>query len=159
MGFVHGRSIFAGPGPDAISAVPAGHSGHSGGEQSTGPRPPRLSSRNKERDGLQAAHGTELVPAGLDQGRHFPPLGDGFGGIAPMPQGVPVAGLTTAPISAAVKPTASPSRHGRRLTRHPAPVPRPASRALVHGQAAVHGLVPPVSMPPPPPPGQGSHRH
>src|SRR4051812_28279811 len=100
---------------------------------------------------LPVAHAAELIPAGAEQRRHLPPPGDGFDRIVPMLQGIAVAWLTADPISTAVESTAAPPLHGWRLAWHPAPVPGMASGALVHGQAAVHGFVPPVSMPPPSP--------
>ena len=63
--------------------------------------------------GLQVLHAAELIPASAEQRRHLPPPGDGFGGIAAMPEGVAVTFGRSAAFSAAVKPTASPTRHGR----------------------------------------------
>jgi hypothetical protein len=62
---------------------------------------------------LLVTHRPELIPTGADQRRYHPPLGDGFGGVAAMPEGVAVAPRRPDPISAAVKPTASPTRHSR----------------------------------------------
>src|SRR5690349_18333440 len=92
---------------------------------------------------LEVAHRPELVPAGAEQRYHLTPLGHSFSGVVPMFQGIPVTRLTADPISAAVKPTAGPPHHSWRLARHPAPVPGTASRAQMHGEAAVHGFVPP----------------
>jgi hypothetical protein len=107
---------------------------------------------------LPVAHRPELVPTDPKQRRYLPPLGDGFGRIASMPEGVLVARLTADPISAAVEPTAGSSRHSRRPAWRSVPVPGTASRAPMHGQAAVHGFVPPFSIPPPPPRRPDNHR-
>src|SRR5687767_5880310 len=115
-------------------------------ELTTSARPERvwlLEVATRDRRGLQAlpgggrlqvAHGIEPVPAGADQGRRFPALGNGLGGIEPMLQGVPVARWAANPVSAAVHPAPLPPRH-RRLTAW-CSVSRPgmASRTLVHGQ-------------------------
>jgi hypothetical protein len=62
---------------------------------------------------LHVTHRAKLIPAGAEQRRHHPPLGDGFGGVAAMPEGVAVVRLAAAAFSAAVKSTATPTRHSR----------------------------------------------
>src|SRR3954452_12985308 len=81
--------------------------------------------------GLQLTHAVELIPTGPEQRRHFPPFGDRFGRVAAMPESVAVTRLTADPISAAVKPTASPPFHRRRLARRSAPGSGIAAERLV----------------------------
>jgi hypothetical protein len=52
-----------------------------------------------------------LVLAGAEQRRHFPPLGDGLGGVVPILQRIVVAARSATPVSAIVH--ASP-HHGHR---------------------------------------------
>src|SRR3954464_841015 len=111
---------------------------------------------------LHVTHRAELIPAGAKQRRYLPPLGDGFGGVAAMPEGVAVARRCTDTVSTAVHPAALPPAHSRLLARCPAPGPGIAAGRLVHtGQIdgfPTHGIDPPVSMPPPSPQGQGHRR-
>jgi hypothetical protein len=146
-----------------------GHSGHGGGgyrvvtdvplslSLTSLTRPPVMESCCHQPE-LPVAHAAELIPAGAKQRRHHPPLGDGLGSVAAMPEGVAVTFGRSAAFSATVKPTASPSRHSGRLARHTAPVPGAASRALMHGQVAVHGVDPPLLMLLPSPRKPDSHR-
>jgi hypothetical protein len=78
-------------------------------------------------------HCPEPVPTGTNQRRHFPPLGDGFGGIAPMFQGIVIARLTTAPLSAAMHSAPRLPADRRLPARRPASGPGTAPQALVHG--------------------------
>ena len=73
------------------------------------------------------------------------------GGPAPWrySEGVPVT-LRRARRQAAVQPAAA-VRHRRRPAPAPAPSPRAASRAAVHGQSAMHGVDPLISVDPHPP--------
>ena len=102
---------------------------------------------------LYVPNAAKVLPAGPEQRRHLPPPGDGFGRTAPMFQSVLIAPGSAASVSPAMKPTASPSLHGGRLARHLAPVPGIAAGRLVQtrqlGVLRVHGVVPPVSIPPP----------
>jgi len=76
-------------------------------------------------------------------------VGDRLGGVAAMLEGIPIA-LRSARGKAAVHP-AFPVRHRRRLARPPAPCPRPTPLAAMHGQFALHGVDPPISLAPHPP--------
>src|SRR3954453_20166908 len=67
------------------------------------------------------AHAAEPVPAGADQGRDIPALGDGLGRVVPVLECVPVARLPAAPVSPAVHVASFPPLHRRRLARRPAP--------------------------------------
>jgi hypothetical protein len=62
---------------------------------------------------LHVAHRPKLIPTSPKQRRHHSSLSDGLGGIMTVFQGIPVAPGRTDPISAAVKPAASPPRHNR----------------------------------------------
>jgi hypothetical protein len=75
------------------------------------------------RTGLHVPHHPELIPAGADQRRHHPPLGDGFGRVAAMLESLAVARRATTALSAAVHPAALPPAHSRLLARCPAPGP------------------------------------
>jgi hypothetical protein len=95
--------------------------------------------------GLHVAHRAELIPAGAEQRRHLPSTSHGFGGVAPVFQGIPITRLATAPISSTVEPTANPTRYSRRLARHRAPVPGTASRARMHAKLLSIGSFPSIS--------------
>jgi len=80
------------------------------------------------------ANVSQLVPTGPEQRRHFPPLGDGFGRIAPMFQGVLVAHRGADTVSTAMKSTAGSPGDGRRFARRSVPVSGTASWTPMHGQ-------------------------
>src|SRR4051812_47515144 len=110
---------------------------------------------------LHVAHRTKLIPAGAKQRRHFPPLGDGFGGVAAMLESLAVARRAATALSAAVHPAPLPPTHSRLLARCPAPGPGIATGCLVQARRIAllgsHGADPPVSIPPPSPREPDSH--
>src|SRR3954469_20750975 len=81
--------------------------------------------------GLHVPHCPELIPAGADQRRHHPPLGDGFGGVATVPEGVAVVRLAAAALSAAVHPAPRLPAHCWLPAWRPPPGPGMASGRLV----------------------------
>jgi hypothetical protein len=88
---------------------------------------------------LHVAHRAKLIPTGPEQRRHLPPLGDGFGGVAAMPEGVAVTRRRTDTVSTAVHPPSLPPAHDR--SGPPVVADRPAD----HGQLDVR-LTTPSSM-------------
>src|SRR4051794_21837407 len=54
--------------------------------------------------GLHVTHRAELIPTGAQQRCHLPSTDDRLGGVAAVLQGIPVARLATALLSAAVPP-------------------------------------------------------
>src|SRR5688572_23978873 len=93
----------------------------------------------------------DQVAGAAQQMTDVPPQRDAFSAVAAVLQGVQIARLAAAALSAAVHPTAGLARHRGRTTRYPASGPGTAAEALVHGQAAVHELVPLFGSAPHPP--------
>ena len=89
------------------------------------------------------------VPHRSNQGRDCAPVGNRICRVAPMPESVPITPRCSRRLSA-VHP-AAPVRHRRRPARAPSPCPRSTSGAAVHGQSALHGIDPPISVDPHPP--------
>jgi hypothetical protein len=89
------------------------------------------------------------------EGSNLAPIGDRLCAVATVPEGIPIA-LGRPRRQAAVQPAAA-VQHCRRPARAPAPGPRATSRAAVHGQSALHGVVPLIWRDPRPP-GPRPHR-
>jgi hypothetical protein len=146
--YIQGRSrwfsLDAAPGIPVIPRIPS----RSGRDRVTHePAACACAAKEPKRAYPKRARGSFIVPNLFDQSLHLadqrgelPPLGDRLGGETPVLESMVIA-LRRTGRGAAVHPTA-PVHHRWRLARRPGPRPGSATRAQVHGQSALHGVVP-----------------
>lgn len=90
-----------------------------------------------------------------EEGRYRPSLGNGVGSVTSVRAGVGVTDGSAGRVSPVH--SAAAARRRRRLARRPGPRPGMATRTLVHGQFALHGVILQVRCDPPfPSPAKGS---